>query len=357
MEARYIYYLYVRMGVDLQMKIGILTGGGDCSGLNPAIRGAVFRALDYGDECVGIVEGWQGLLSCETEPLDLVRVDEIIDRGGTILGTSRTNPFKDTTLVQQTITNIAALGLDAVIAIGGDDTLGVATKLAALGVKVVGVPKTMDNDLSGTDFTFGFDTAVNVALDASRRLKDTALSHRRIIVLEVMGRHAGWVALYTGIGSGADYTLIPEVPVDWDVMVRQVMTAYKRKKYAFIVVSEGVEVTTQASVEKLDDFGHMLLQNRGVGPEVARILEEKTGVSTRSATIGHIQRGGSPTLFDRILGSRVGVKAVEMVHDGDFGKMAALRGTEVIAIPLTEAVGKLKTVPQEWVDLLKVFSK
>jgi 6-phosphofructokinase 1 len=344
------------MEVDLQMRIGILTGGGDCPGLNPAIRGAVFRALDYGDECVGIVQGWQGLLSCETEPLDLARVDDIIDRGGTILGTSRTNPFKDPALVQQTIANIAALGLDAVIAIGGDDTLGVAAKLAAMGVKVVGVPKTMDNDLSGTDSTFGFDTSVNVALDASRRLKDTALSHRRIIVLEVMGRYAGWVALYTGIGSGADYTLIPEVPVDWDAMVQQVMTAYKRKKYAFIVVSEGVQVTPATS-ESLDDFGHMLLQNRGVGPEVARILEEKTGVSTRSATIGHIQRGGSPTLFDRILGSRVGVKAVEMIHDGEFGKMAALRGTEIIAIPLTEAVGKLKTVSQEWVDLLKVFSK
>jgi 6-phosphofructokinase 1 len=355
MEAHYIYY-YLRMEVDLQMRIGILTGGGDCPGLNPAIRGAVFRALDYGDECVGLVGGWQGLLSCETEPLDLVRVDEIIDRGGTILGTTRTNPFKDPSLVQQTIANIAALDLDAVIAIGGDDTLGVAAKLAAVGVKVVGVPKTMDNDLSGTDSTFGFDTAVSVALDASRRLKDTALSHRRIIILEVMGRYAGWVALYTGIGSGADYTLIPEVPVDWDAMVKQVMTAYKRKKYAFIVVSEGVQIT-QATGEQLDDFGHMLLQNRCVGPEVARILEEKTGVSTRSATIGHIQRGGSPTLFDRILGSRVGVKAVEMIHDGEFGKMAALRGTEIVAIPLTEAVGKLKTVSQEWVDLLKVFSK
>ncbi|MHB8107034.1 MAG: 6-phosphofructokinase [Candidatus Cryosericum sp.] len=338
------------------MRIGILTGGGDCPGLNPAIRGAVFRAVDYGDECVGIVQGWQGLLSCEVESLELTRVDDIIDRGGTILGTSRTNPFKEPALVQQTIANIAALGLDAIIAIGGDDTLGVAAKLAAMGVKVVGVPKTMDNDLSGTDSTFGFDTSVNVALDASRRLKDTALSHRRIVVLEVMGRHAGWVALYTGIGSGADCTLIPEVPVDWDATVRQVMTAYRRKKYAFVVVSEGVEIM-ETTCEKLDDFGHMLLQNRGVGPEVARILEEKTGVSTRSATIGHIQRGGSPTLFDRILGSRVGVKAVDMVHDGEFGMMAALCGTEVVAVPLAEAVGKLKMVPQEWVDLLKIFSK
>jgi ATP-dependent phosphofructokinase / diphosphate-dependent phosphofructokinase len=338
------------------MRIGILTGGGDCPGLNPAIRGAVFRALDYGDECVGVVEGWKGLLTCETEPLDLVRVDEIIDRGGTILGTSRTNPFKDPALVQQTIANIATMELDALIAIGGDDTLGVATKLAAMGVKVVGVPKTMDNDLSGTDATFGFDTAVSVALDASRRLKDTALSHRRIIVLEVMGRHAGWVALYTGIGSGADCTLIPEIPVDWDAVITQVMTAYRRKKYAFIVASEGV-VVTDTQDEKLDDFGHMLLQNRGVGPEVARIIEERTGISTRSATIGHIQRGGSPTLFDRMLGTRVGVKAVEMIHEGDFGKMAALRGTDVVAIPLTEAVGKLKTVSPEWIDLLKVLSK
>lgn len=338
------------------MRIGILTGGGDCPGLNPAIRGAVFRALDYDDECVGIVEGWKGLLTCETEPLDLPRVDEIIDRGGTILGTSRTNPFKEPALVQQTIANIAVLGLDALVAIGGDDTLGVAAKLAAMGVKVVGVPKTMDNDLSGTDATFGFDTAVSVALDASRRLKDTALSHRRIIVLEVMGRHAGWVALYTGIGSGADCTLIPEVPVDWDAMIAQVMTAYKRKKYAFIVVSEGV-VVTDAKDEKLDDFGHMLLQNRGVGPEVARIVEGRTGVSTRSATIGHIQRGGSPTLFDRMLGTRVGVKAVEMIHDGEFGKMAALRGTDVVAIPLAEAVDSLKTVPPDWIDLLKVLSR
>ncbi len=338
------------------MRIGILTGGGDCPGLNPAIRGAVFRALDYGDECIGIIEGWKGLLTCETEPLDLIHVDEIIDRGGTILGTSRTNPFKDPSLVQQTIANIATMRLDALIAIGGDDTLGVASKLAAMGVKVVGVPKTMDNDLSGTDATFGFDTAVSVALDASRRLKDTALSHRRIIVLEVMGRHAGWVALYTGIGAGADYTLIPEVPVDWDAIITHVMTAYKRKKYAFIVVSEGV-VVTDTRDEKLDDFGHMLLQNRGVGPEVARIVEEKTGISTRSATIGHIQRGGSPTLFDRILGTRVGVKAVEMIHAGDFGKMAALRGTEIVAIPLTEAVGKLKTVSPEWIDLLTVLSR
>lgn len=338
------------------MKIGILTGGGDCPGLNPAIRGAVFRALDYGDECIGLEEGWHGLLSCETEPLDLHTVDEIIDRGGTILGTSRTNPFKDSALVQQAIANIKAMKLDALIAIGGDDTLGVATKLAAMGVRVVGVPKTMDNDLSGTDATFGFDTAVSVALDASRRLKDTALSHRRIIVLEVMGRHAGWVALYTGIGSGADYTLIPEVPVNWDEMIKHLLAAYKRKRYAYVVVSEGVEFSKEEDAQ-VDDFGHTLLQARGVGPEVARKIEEKTGISTRSATIGHIQRGGSPTVFDRILGSRVGVKAVDMIHNGEFGKMAALRGNEIIAIPLSEAVGKLRVVPQEWIDLLNVFSK
>lgn len=338
------------------MRIGILTGGGDCPGLNPAIRGTVFRALDHGDQCIGIIQGWQGLLTCETEPLDLKSVDEIIDRGGTILGTSRTNPFKDAALVQQCINNIGVIGLDALIAIGGDDTLGVAARFAALGVNIVGVPKTMDNDLSGTDFTFGFDTAVNIALDASRRLKDTALSHRRIIVLEVMGRHAGWVALYTGIGSGADYTLIPEMPVDWDAMIAQVMTAYRRKKYAFVVVSEGITVTENKN-EKLDDFGHMLLQNRGVGPEVAHVIEEKTGISTRSATIGHIQRGGSPTLFDRILGTRVGVKAIDMIHAGEFGKMAALQGTDIVAIPLVEAVGKLRTVPREWIALLEVLSK
>jgi phosphofructokinase-like protein len=338
------------------MRIGILTGGGDCPGLNPAIRGAVCRATDYGDECVGLVCGWQGLLSCETEPLDLTRVDDIIDRGGTIIGTSRTNPFKDPALVQQTIANIAQLHLDALIAIGGDDTLGVAYKLAGMGVNIVGVPKTMDNDLSATDFTFGFDTAVSIALDAARRLKDTAMSHRRIIVLEVMGRHAGWVAAYTGIGSGADYTLIPEKAVDWDDIVAHLTTAYHRKKYAFVVVSEGVQVT-RAEGENLDEFGHMLLQQRGVGPEVARIIEEKMGISTRSATIGHIQRGGSPTLFDRILGSRVGVKAVDMIHAGEYGKMAALRGTEIVAVPLAEAVGKPKVVSKEWMDLLEILAK
>src|SRR5450759_5979212 len=250
------------MEVDLQMRIGILTGGGDCPGLNPAIRGAVFRALDYGDECVGIVQGWQGLLSCETESLDLARVDEIIDRGGTILGTSRTNPFKDPALVQQTIANIAALGLDAVIAIGGDDTLGVAAKLAAMGVKVVGVPKTIDNDLSGTDFTFGFDTAVNVASNAIDRVHTTAEAHNRVIVVEVMGRSAGWIAVYSGIAGGADVILIPEVPFDIDQVAELIRQRHARGRYFSIVVAAegakfagGVETQDGASGGR-DEFGH-----------------------------------------------------------------------------------------------------
>ena len=338
------------------MKIGVLTGGGDCPGLNPAIRGVVFHALDFGDEVVGIEQGWKGVMEKITRPLSLNVVDEIINYGGTILFTSRTNPFSIEGGPERAVENLKELGIDALVAIGGDDTLGVAAKLHKLGVKVVGVPKTMDNDLSGTDFTFGFDTSVNVSVDALNRLRDTARSHKRIIVLEVMGREAGWVALYTGIAGGADWVLIPEEKPDFDAMCKHLQKDFDRKGYALVVTSEGAELPVDSNSE-IDQFGHKLLQKRGVAEYVARIINEKTGISTRSAVIGHMQRGGSPTVFDRMLGTRAGVKAVDMIHQGDFGKMAALNGNELTAIPLEYATGKLKLVSKEWIDLLKVFLK
>jgi len=338
------------------MKIGVLTGGGDCPGLNPAIRGVVFRALDFNDEVIGIEQGWKGLLEKITRPLSLSEVDEIINFGGTILFTSRTNPFSIEGGAERAIENMKELGLDALVAIGGDDTLGVASRLYEKGVKVVGVPKTMDNDLSGTDFTFGFDTSVNVAVDALNRLRDTARSHKRIIVLEVMGREAGWVALYTGIAGGADWVLIPEAKPDFDRMCKHLEKDFDRKGYALVVVSEGTELPVDAESE-VDQFGHKLLQKRGVAEYIANLIKEKTGISTRSAVIGHMQRGGSPTVFDRMLGSRVGVKAVDMIHNGEFGKMAALKGNEIVSVPLKDATGKLKLVSKEWIDLLEVFLK
>jgi len=338
------------------MKIGVLTGGGDCPGLNPAIRGVVFRAMDYGDEVIGFEEGWKGPLEGLTRPLDLNSVDEIINYGGTILFTSRTNPFAIKDGPERVIENFKKIGIDALVAIGGDDTLGVAARLYKLGVKVVGVPKTMDNDLNGTDYTFGFDTSVTVAVDALNRLRDTARSHKRIIVLEVMGRKAGWVALFTGIAGGADWILLPEKKPDFDAMCEHLRKDFKRKSYALVVVSEGIEIPLALESE-VDQFGHKLLQKRGVGDFVARFIKEKTSIATRSAVIGHIQRGGSPTLFDRMLGTRVGVKAVDMVHNGEFGKMAAMVGNKIDAVSLEEATEKLKVVSKYWLGLLKVFLK
>ncbi len=338
------------------MRIGVLTGGGDCPGLNPAIRGVVFHALDFGDEVVGIEQGWKGVLEKITRPLTLSEVDEIINYGGTILFTSRTNPFSIEGGPERAIKNLKEMGIDALVAIGGDDTLGVASKLSDLGAKVVGVPKTMDNDLSGTDYTFGFDTSVNIAVDALNRLRDTARSHKRIIVLEVMGREAGWVALFTGIAGGADWVLLPEIKPDFDRMCEHLKKDFERKGYALVVASEGTQLPLQEEGET-DQFGHKLLQKRGVGDFVAKLIKEKTGIPTRSAVIGHMQRGGAPTVFDRMLGSRVGVKAVDMIHNGEFGKMAAIKGNEIVSVPLKEATGKLKLVSKEWIDLLEVFLK
>ncbi|MHC2994357.1 MAG: 6-phosphofructokinase [Candidatus Atribacteria bacterium] len=340
-------------------RIGILTGGGDCPGLNPAIRGAVYRAQDYNYEIYGIQEGWKGLIKGEINPLFLSDVEEIIDRGGTVLGTSRLNPYKIDNGVKKVLNSIKNFKLDAIVAIGGEDTLGVANKLfQEEGIKLVGAPKTMDNDLSGTDYTFGFDSSVTWAIEAMRSLQDTGRSHRRIMILEVMGRHAGWVALFTGLASGADWTLIPEEKVDVEKMCQHLQEVYKRNKYASIVVSEGVTLLgVDTGKEELDQFGHVILRKRGVGNLLADLIKEKTGIETRHSVIGHIQRGGSPTLFDRILGLRCGVTAVDLIAQGKFGYMAALKGNEVIGVPLEEAVSRLKIVDKRWWELAQVFFK
>jgi 6-phosphofructokinase 1 len=334
-------------------RIGILTGGGDCPGLNPAIRGAVIKAHELGYECLGIQEGWKGMINADAKPLTRDMVEEIIGLGGTMLGTSRTNPYKKEGGVQKTLETFKKLKLDALIAMGGEDTLGVASKLfKEHKAPVVGVPKTMDNDLSATDYTFGFDTSVTLAVDAAHRLIDTGRSHRRIMVLEVMGRHAGWVSLFTGIASGADYICIPERPVDVNDMTEKLKAAHARKKVALVVGSEAVQFSTDANEkEELDEFGHMLLKKRGVAEKLQGLIEKATGIETRSAVIGHMQRGGPPTLFDRILGTRVGVKAAELVESGKFGQMVALRGDEVKGVSLEEATAKLKTVTPEWLAL------
>jgi len=341
------------------MKIGVLTGGGDCPGLNPAIRGIVLRAVELGYEVMGIKEGWKGLINADTQLLTINDVDEIISQGGTILGTSRTNPFKKEDDKDKVLENIKNLGLEAIIAIGGEDTLGVAEKLYQLGIKVVGVPKTMDNDLSCTDYTFGFDSSVTAAVEALERLRDTGKSHRRIMVLEVMGRYAGWVALFTGIAGGADWILIPEIAVDLDKMCEHLKKLRQRgKTYALIVISEAVELPGISEKEQEKDaFGHVILKEKGVGEKLAAEIEKRIGIETRVSVIGHIQRGGSPTIFDRILGLRVGVKAVDLIANQEFGQMACLKGNEIESIPLKEAVAEIKMVTEPWCKLAQTLFK
>jgi phosphofructokinase-like protein len=340
-------------------RVAILTGGGDCPGLNPAIRGCVMAGLDKGFEFVGLQEGWRGLVEGKTQTLGLADVKEIVGKGGTILGTSRTNPFKKEGAVEKCLATFKKLKLDALVALGGEDTLGVASRFhKELKLPVVGVPKTMDNDLSATDYTFGFDTATTIAVDAVERLRDTGRSHRRIMVLEVMGRHAGWVALFTAIASAADWVLLPERKTDIQAMCTHLKKVHDRDHVAIVVTSEAVELPgMDTQRETLDQFGHMLLKNRGLGEKVAEIIEKDTGIETRSAVIGHVQRGGSPTLFDRILGTRVGVKAAELVSQGKFGQMVALRGNEVVGVSLEEATAKIKTVPPTWLALADTFFK
>jgi len=339
------------------VKIGVLTGGGDCPGLNPAIRAVVMRGLDYGDELVGLRQGWKGLREELTLRLTLEVVEPVINKGGTILESSRTNPTKDKKSEAKCLENAKKLGLDALIALGGEDTLGAAHAMCGRGLNCIGVPKTMDNDLSATDYTFGFHSALSVAVDAADRLLDTARSHRRIMVLEVMGRHAGWMALNTGVCAGADWILIPEIPFDRDEMVDHVKAMKARgKEWGLVVVSEGVkrpETEGEGVKHARDEFGHEKLG--GIGAYVAAAIEKDSGIDTRYVTLGHVVRGGAPTPFDRWLATRVGLKAVELAHEGKFDHMAALRGTEIVSVPLADAVGKLKTVPAELYEEAKAL--
>jgi 6-phosphofructokinase 1 len=340
------------------MRVGVLTGGGDCPGLNAVIRAVVRRGVkEYGFEFVGYRDGWRGPLEQLTTELGVAQCRGILPRGGTILGSSRTNPFKVDGGVERIIDNLAADGVDALVAIGGEDTLGVATRLAELGVNVVGVPKTIDNDLSGTDFTFGFDTAVNIAMEAIDRLHTTAESHHRVLVVEVMGRHAGWIALHSGLAGGANIVLIPEQPFDIDEVCALVESRFESKYSPILVVAEGavpVEGGDMSVVSgELDAFGHVRLG--GIGDRLAKEIEARTGKEARAVVLGHIQRGGTPTAFDRWLATRFGLHAIAAVKDGEFGTMMALRGTDIVRVPLIEGTGELKLVnPEEYAEA-KVF--
>jgi ATP-dependent phosphofructokinase / diphosphate-dependent phosphofructokinase len=341
------------------MRVGVLTGGGDCPGLNAVIRAVVRRGVrDHGFEFLGFRDGWKGPLEGLTMELGIAQCRGILPRGGTILGSSRTNPFKIDGGVEQIKDNLAANGIDALVAIGGEDTLGVATRLAELGVDVVGVPKTIDNDLSGTDFTFGFDTAVNIATEAIDRLHTTAESHHRVLVVEVMGRHAGWIALHSGIAGGASAILIPEQPFDIEALCAHVETRFQTSYAPIIVVSEGAVPVeggemTLVSGDK-DAFGHVRLG--GIGDRIAQEIETRTGKEARAVVLGHIQRGGTPTAFDRWLATRFGLHAIDAVRDKDFGTMMALRGTHIERVPLSEGTSVLKTVsPEEYAEAAVFF--
>ncbi|MFH1996252.1 MAG: ATP-dependent 6-phosphofructokinase [Candidatus Omnitrophota bacterium] len=340
-------------------KIATLTGGGDCPGLNAVIRAIVRKAVVDGVQVVGIKNGWKGLVELDTTDLDLNTVSGILPKGGTILGTSRTNPYKKPGDLEKVIANYRELGIDALIAIGGEDTLGVANRLVKenKGLNVVGVPKTIDNDISATDFTFGFDTAVNIASEAIDRLHTTAESHHRIMVVEVMGRHAGWIALYSGLASGADVILVPEIPIDIDETCALLKRRHQRgKSFSIVVVSEGASFGKDDLVlqeKKLDSFGHVRLG--GIGEALAKKIEDKTGFETRVTVLGHTQRGGTPSSFDRVLGTRFGVKAYDLVKEKKFGFMASLRGNDIVAVPIQDAVGVLKTVDMDLYNMAKVF--
>src|SRR3954471_10804215 len=341
------------------MRIGVLTGGGDCPGLNAVIRAVVRKGIGvYGHEFVGFRDGWRGPLEGDTMPLDIQAVRGILPRGGTILGSSRTNPIKIDGGVQRIKENLASTGVDALIAIGGEDTLGVATKLAELGVDVVGVPKTIDNDLSGTDFTFGFDTAVNIATEAIDRLHTTAESHHRVLVVEVMGRHAGWIALHAGIAGGANVVLIPEQPFDIQQVCDYVEKRFQSHYSPIIVVSEGAVPVEGGDMTLVSGetyaFGHVRLG--GIGDRLANEIEGRTGKEARAVVLGHVQRGGTPTAFDRWLATRFGLHAITAVADKDYGTMVALRGADIVRVPLAEGTGELKLVkPEEYAEAQVFF--
>jgi ATP-dependent phosphofructokinase / diphosphate-dependent phosphofructokinase len=344
------------------MRVGVLTGGGDCPGLNAVIRAIVRTgAFDHGFDFVGFRDGWRGPLEADTQLLDVQAVRGILPRGGTILGSSRTNPLADSasqdgkTGLERIIENLASLGVDALIAIGGEDTLGVANRLAQVGVQVVGVPKTIDNDLGATDYTFGFDTAVNIAMEAIDRLHTTAESHHRALIVEVMGRNAGWIALHAGMAGGANVILIPEQPFDLEQVCEYVRKRFESQYAPIVVVAEGAHQKESGQVddEKLDAFGHARLG--GVGQLLAEEIERRTGKEARATVLGHIQRGGTPTAFDRVLATRFGIHAIRAVADREFGLMVALRGTDIVLVPIVDAVTELKLVSPERYAEAEVF--
>lgn len=340
------------------MKVGILSGGGDAPGINAVVRAVVRKGIqNYGYEIVGIKEGWRGLLENDFLPLDLKAASGILPRGGSMLGTSRTNPFKHENGSQKILKNAKKEGIGAVVAIGGDDTLSVACKMSELGLKCVGVPKTIDNDLSGTDYTFGFNTAVSIATEALDRLHTTAETHQRVMILEVMGRYTGWIALEAGLAGGADVILIPEKPFDIKEVCQYIKNRQKRgRNFSIVVVAEGAKPKGGAEVvysESVDEFGHIRLG--GVGYYLGKEIEKCMGIETRVVVLGHLQRGGSPTAFDRILATRFGVAAIDLVHDGKFGNMVALRGNKIVSVPLKDVIGKRKTVDMKLYGIASVF--
>ena len=342
----------------MEKRVGVLTGGGDAPGLNAVIRAVVVKGEKLGYKIIGIKDGWRGILEKDIEPLNLDKVEDIHREGGTILGTSRTNPYKEANGEQKVIENMKQLNLHALVAIGGDDTLGVANKLCKKGVKVVGVPKTIDNDLSATDICFGFDTAINRVAEAIDRLHTTAEAHHRVLVVEVMGRHAGWITLEGGMAGGAHVILIPEEPFDIDEVCKLIKNRKEKgKSYSIVAVAEGAlpkggtKFFTQE--EGKDAFGHVKLG--GIAKALEKEIEKRTSIETRSVILGHLQRGGSPLAFDRYFATRLGLKAIEMVKEGEFGKMATLKKGELVSVPLEEAVGKMRTVSKELLEEAKVF--
>jgi len=339
------------------MRIGVLTGGGDCPGLNAVIRAVVRKGVtSYGHEFVGFRDGWRGLIEGQTMPLDINAVRGILPRGGTIIGSSRTNPFNVDGGVEKIEETLTAMSVDALIVIGGEDTLGVATKLHEHGVHVVGVPKTIDNDLNATDYTFGFDTAVNIAMEAIDRLHTTAESHHRALIVEVMGRHAGWIALHAGMAGGANIILIPEVPFDIEKVCEWVESRFESHYSPIIVVSEGAtpaEGTMALQGGELDSFGHVRLG--GIGGVLEKEIEKRTGKEARTTVLGHIQRGGTPTARDRWMATRFGLHAIDAAHEGDWGKMVALRGADIERVPLGDATTVLKLVDLELYAEAQIF--
>ena len=339
------------------MRVGVLTGGGDCPGLNAVIRAVVRKGVGvYGYEFVGFRDGWAGPLNGMTMELGIPEVRGILPRGGTILGSSRTNPFKIDDGVERIRENLHTADVDALVAIGGEDTLGVATKLHELGVNVIGVPKTIDNDLNATDYTFGFDTAVNIAMEAIDRLHTTAESHHRALIVEVMGRHAGWIALHAGMAGGANVILIPEQTFSLDRVCAYVESRFQSHYAPILVVSEGAIPDEGKEVlfsGEVDAFGHIRLG--GIGDWLAKNIEERTGKEARTIVLGHVQRGGTPTAFDRVLATRFGLGAIDAAHDGDWGKMVALKSTDIRRVPLADATSELKLVDPSRYAEVEVF--